>query len=347
MAHPMNEHRAHIVERRRAREMHGTSHPHQDTVRTEHITGKSHKPHRAKGGAVNILTGKKPKMRLDRKRGGKIDGTNAADNYLSGKGKKHGGMQDYDEGANPVTDKIDAADKRNYGNKEFRARGGRTKHKKSGTHVNVIVAPQHHPAPMGGPPPGGLPMPPPRPPMAGPPPGGPPGMPPGMPPPGVGGPPGMPPGGMPPRPGIPPMGAGPGMLPGMRRDGGRAYKHGGHVHGDEAEDRALVKKMLAQHDKKQHRAAGGGVTPTQKGTKVFNAGIKAGTPVQHSGNKMDGQNMGRAKPVTYKTGGKVYSGNMEGGYKPKEQMAPKLPGGAGGGEARLAKRRMYHNGVAP
>lgn len=75
-----------------------------------------------------------------------------------------------------------------------RARGGHVKHKKGGTHVNVIVAPQ-----SGGPPGVGA-APPmlPHPPMPGPP----------MPPPGAGGPPGA---GMPPK---PPMGGPPPALMG-------------------------------------------------------------------------------------------------------------------------------------
>ena len=110
------------------------------------------------------------------------------------------------------------------------ARGGAAKHKKGGTHVNVIVAPGGGhpqptpvPVPMGGPP-GGMPMPPPRPPMAGPPPGAG-GPPPGLAPPGAGGPPGLP--------------------PGLRKNGGRTFKRGGKVeHDDAAEDRAMVKKMV-------------------------------------------------------------------------------------------------------
>lgn len=109
------------------------------------------------------------------------------------------------------------------------ARGGRTKHK--GTNVNVIVG---HPGagappPMAGAP--ALPMPPPRPPVGPPMAGGPPGgMPPGMMPPGGGLPPGMIPPGGPPMP--------------LRKAGGRAFKRGGKVHPDEAEDRAMIKHMV-------------------------------------------------------------------------------------------------------
>lgn len=82
-----------------------------------------------------------------------------------------------------------------------RARGGRTKKGKAGTHVTVVVAPQTpHPG-AGANPAMPIPMKPPMPP---------PGPPPGGPPPGVGGPPGPMPPGMPP----------PGMLP-PRASGGR------------------------------------------------------------------------------------------------------------------------------
>lgn len=129
-----------------------------------------------------------------------------------------------------------------------RARGGRMKHGK-GTHVNVIVAPQGGGAPgagampppviappgmppgAGAPPP--MPMPPPKPPMGG-----------AMPPPGMMGAQGAP-GGMP-----------PGLMP-PRAKGGRVK------HSDEAEDRALFKKMFKQEEKKEgktERARGGRLT---------------------------------------------------------------------------------------
>ena len=132
-----------------------------------------------------------------------------------------------------------------------RARGGRMKHGKGQTHVNVIVAPQGAGAagagampppviPVGGPPgmpPGAgaapqMPMPPPRPPMGG-----------AMPPPGLMGAAGAP-GGLP-----------PGIMP-PRAKGGRVK------HSDEAEDRALFKKMFKESEKKEgkERARGGRLT---------------------------------------------------------------------------------------
>lgn len=120
-----------------------------------------------------------------------------------------------------------------------RARGGRTKSKNKGTHVNVIVAPQGGAPGAGAPapvapvlPPPAAAMPPPRPPM-GPPMGG------AMPPPGLMGAPGAP-GGMP-----------PGVMP-PRARGGRLN------HPDEAADRAMIKNMVKPSA--LQRAKGGKVT---------------------------------------------------------------------------------------
>jgi hypothetical protein len=56
-------------------------------------------------------------------------------------------------------------------------------------------------------------------------------------------------------------------------------------------------------------------------------GYMGGTPVQHDNAKWKEQaNLGRGKPITYKKGGRVH-----------------LPGGAGGGKARLAKAHKRHN----
>ena len=114
-----------------------------------------------------------------------------------------------------------------------------------------------------------------------------------MPMPGVGPGPGGPggPGGPPMRPPMPPMPMGP------RNIGGRAY------------------------------AKGGGVTPRP----AWKEGIRAGTKVQHSGNKHDTSDIGRGKVVTYATGGAVE-------HPVKGGMGPKFKGGAMTGEARLQKR---------
>lgn len=65
---------------------------------------------------------------------------------------------------------------------------------------------------------------------------------------------------------------------------------------------------------------------------AWNEGRKAGTQVTHSPGKNDQVGLNRGKPITYKTGGRIES---------PEGVAPatKLPGGSGGGEARLAKEK--------
>lgn len=106
---------------------------------------------------------------------------------------------------------------------------------------------------------------------------------------------GPPPGG-PPMP-VPGMGA-PGAPP-IRRHGGRTYATGGAV--------------------------------KAKDGPAFKEGRRLGTPVQHAGNKDDTKDIGRGKPVTYKTGGAIEA------PKGKKGMAPHMPGGGRGGLARLAK----------
>lgn len=107
----------------------------------------------------------------------------------------------------------------------------------------------------------------------------------------------------PPRPpmaGPPGPGLGPVPLPGMppRSHGGRTY------------------------------AKGGGV----KGSKVYEDGKRAGTQVSHDLGKNDLGDLGRKKPITFKTGGAIE-------HPQKGGMAPPLPGGAGGGLARIAKEK--------
>ena len=114
--------------------------------------------------------------------------------------------------------------------------------------------------------------------------------------------PAMPPagGGLPP--GLPPMGPG-----GLRKYGGRAYAKGGAV-------------------------SGPAWTSSMKNREPF--------VLKTDNNKNDKKDIGRGKPITYKTGGAVE-------HPVKGAMAPSLPGGAGGGKARLAKaRRGIRNGKA-
>lgn len=243
------------------------------------------------------------------------------------KGYAHGGAVHGDEAADVklIKAKVKKSALKMDGGKpkhraDHRARGGRTKHKGKGTTVNIINSPQHPGGAMPPmmPPPGALP---PRPPMA---------PPPMMPPAGAAPPPPMPGAGpMPPRPMMPP----PGMP--MRARGGRI-----------------------------------------KDGPAWNTGLKAGTQVQHADGKSDGKDIGRGRVVMFKTGGGVIKTFRAGGgvgqtpgtagpgapYKPtykrtKEPLTPdvaraaggkiesprgveaasRLPGGAGGGEARLAK----------
>ena len=55
------------------------------------------------------------------------------------------------------------------------------------------------------------------------------------------------------------------------------------------------------------------------------------TPVQHTDGKFPYVHERRGKPITYKTGGAISSEHGK--------MSPHLPGGSGGGEARIAKER--------
>lgn len=105
---------------------------------------------------------------------------------------------------------------------------------------------------------------------------------------------------------------------------------------------------------KFRRASGGRVqTPTgtgvaadtgvgsNTGTAVFNASRKSGTHTSGTGNnKDDSKNIGRGRVVSFATGGGVRSFRAYGGRVESPDgvaAATKLPGGSGGGEARLAK----------
>ena len=201
------------------------------------VAAKAKAHARADGGDVSpIEEANKNQAVASRARGGKI------------KHRAEGGQLGPNEGQNQQAAKPSTKTLDDMNTPIQRARGGRTKHK-AGTHVNVIVAPQGgnqagpapmmpHPMAMGANPA----VPPPMPPA-----GGPPGLPPGMPP-------GMPPMGARP-PMMPPPGAvPPGMMP-PRAKGGRVQ------HADEAEDRAMIKKMVKSESLKRAR---GGRLPNQK-----------------------------------------------------------------------------------
>jgi hypothetical protein len=211
-----------------------------------------------------------------------------------------------------------------------RARGGKVKKAKGHTSVNVIVAPQGGGMPPGPPP---MAMKPPMP--AGPPPGAPP-------------------------PGAPPM------MP--HKAGGRAYKKGGRVKrawGGAMPFGGMSPAMAAPGatgapvmsgvgmgapSPMMNNGAGAPMTgapmPRQfakggavKSGNTWEEGVKNGTRPQHNesgktANQKDqpGQ-LNRGKVVTYRTGGAVE-------HPKKGGMAPHLPSGSGGGEARLAKRKL-------
>ena len=102
------------------------------------------------------------------------------------------------------------------------------------------------------------------------------------------------------------------------------------------------------------RARGGRTTQREGGPRVGRAweeSVRAGTPVQHSPDLTTSHDVGkRGKPITYAKGGAVKhhrSHRATGGplEAPPGSHAPKLPGGSGGGLARLAKaHRAAHRG---
>jgi hypothetical protein len=190
-----------------------------------------------------------------------------------------------------------------------RAKGGAVKKKGNTARTIVNVITGGHPA-GGAVPPG-----PPPPPMgiAGPPPGG------MAPPPMTGKPP------------MPPMGPGAGGPPGglpmpLRAKGGRVQTPTGSGVAPES-----------SHSKDPH------------GSPVFNASLRSGTKVSHSGNKDDGKDLDRGRVVTFASGGKVKSFYAKGGrVESPEGIAPasRLPGGSGGGKGRLAKEHRAERDYA-
>lgn len=154
--------------------------------------------------------------------------------------------------------------------------------------------------------------------------------PPPMAPPGIGGA-AMPPPGPPPMMAKPPM-AGPGMsppgVPPMRARGGKVQTPTG----------TGVAKNTRDSEKNH-------------GSPVFNASMRDGTQISHAPGKADSKDIGRREVVSFASGGKVktFSCRAKGGRieSPKGvAKATELPGGSGGGEARLVKearaKRDYH-----
>lgn len=128
----------------------------------------------------------------------------------------------------------------------------------------------------------------------------------------------------PPRPPMAPMpGSGPGMPPPMpmRARGGR------------------VEVSEANSSMPDQTADAPLSTPRGGGTKVFNESRREGTHVSHTPSKNDisERNLNRPRVVSFKTGGGVKSFKVGGRVESPDGIAKatKLPGGAGGGEARL------------
>lgn len=130
----------------------------------------------------------------------------------------------------------------------------------------------------------------------------------------------MPPVGGPPMMAKPPMpgpgGPPPGMPP-MRARGGKVQKPTGTGVAKETRDA-----------EKNH------------GSPVFNQSMRNGTQISGTGNnKDDGKDLNRKRVVTFAAGGGVVSFKAGGRVESPQGVAPatRLPGGGGGGEARLAK----------
>lgn len=84
------------------------------------------------------------------------------------------------------------------------------------------------------------------------------------------------------------------------------------------------------------RAKGGRVN---EGTKVYEQSKRSGTQVTHDTGKSDLPDMNRKRVVTFKAGGVVKSFMAGGRVEASDKIAPatELPGGSGGGKARLVK----------
>jgi hypothetical protein len=89
-------------------------------------------------------------------------------------------------------------------------------------------------------------------------------------------------------------------------------------------------------------AAESSTAKDNKGSPVFNASLRNGTKVSHTDGKSDLGDMNRREVITFASGGKVksFTCRAKGGRIESPQGVAKatmLPGGGGGGEARLVK----------
>lgn len=311
MAHPHNEHRAHKVERERVHHIAGVH----EEVRGHH----------------------------QRARGGRVHDDEAEDRALVSKmleeherkEMKVKGTLKHDMGKH-AKQRADKAPRR--------ARGGHVKKGGKGhTNVNVIVAPGgggQRPMPL----PVAAPPVPPRPPIAPPP--------------------------------VPALGGAPGPAPGLggmppRKRGGRVTSDVAdvkHFHKGEKVEGGFHKHNKGAHEMHGKKSSGGRVDkmfghadmdkahpesneddwgsgkPRARGGKVEGkkssadargvTGIGARTPIQHSGNKSDTQNIGRGPVITKATGGPIYADGRAG-----KQMGPNVHAG-NSGIGRLRKNAL-------
>jgi hypothetical protein len=112
------------------------------------------------------------------------------------------------------------------------------------------------------------------------------------------------------------------------------YKRGGKVHGDEAEDKTLIKKMLKEHDKAEHKATGGAAV-SRLDKRARGGGVKKGSKGHHTHiNIMVAPKGGDAGPPPGLGAGGPPPPPMGGGAPPmvpKGPMPPPPGGPMGGG----------------
>ncbi len=262
---------------------------------------REHRAHAHERDRVSKIAGKhsEPKHYA---RGGSVHDDEAEDRALIRKEVKSSALKEDGKKAKHRADKSTR-----------RAKGGRVhKGKSAKTNVNVIVAPGGQKPPMGAPmagiapPIAAAPPMPPKPPMAAPAPGP-------MPPAGLGG---MPP----------------------RAKGGRVHEDMERHHkGHKIETGSHAKHAKGVMEMPGKRARGGKVEEGKKSLadKRGVTGIGERTPIQHSGNKSDTQNIGRGPVITKATGGPIYADGRAG-----KEMGPKLNAGSNSGIGRMRKNKL-------
>lgn len=340
MSHEYQEHRAHRHERHRVHHIAGVHEDvrgHHQRARGGHVTHDDEaedravikkmvkkKALRADGGSVKARSDKTPRRAKGgqvkkRAEGGPTVKPMLPSDMLAEAQRRHD--QAVKEGrSSTLTSQLYRIQ-----GEQGRARGGKVHHKGGKTNVNVIVAPggKGPAAPMMPPAAAGLPPTaaasmPPRPPMAPPPAQG------------QG------------APGVPGLGG----MPIRKRGGKVESSHHVKSHGVGEQSGKRVKGSLfgksnmnklstangdLYGDSHMKGYAHGGSVADKRGV----TGIGARTPIQHSGNKSDTQNIGRGPVITKARGGPIFSDGREG-----HDMGPNLKAGANSGIGRLKKNRM-------